>query len=306
MQQRFDIGTAIGNTPLVELTRINPNPRVRILAKLEGNNPGGSVKDRPAWYMLTGAEARGELTRDRVILEPTSGNTGIAMAMIGAARGYRVKLVMPGCVSLERRRVLEAFGAELVLSPSEEATDGAIRLAHRILEENPDEYYMPNQYANPDNVRAHYEMTGPEILAQTGGEIDCFVAGMGTSGTLMGNARFFHEKAPGVRVVGVEPRLGHKVQGLKNMREAIVPAIYHEESLDAKLTVEDEDAFETARQLATVEGLFVGMSSGAAVAGAIEVARQMDSGTIVVILPDRGDRYLSTTLFRSVCGCCPP
>lgn len=306
MQQRFDIGSAIGNTPLVELARINPNPRVRILAKLEGNNPGGSVKDRPAWYMITGAEARGELSLEKVILEPTSGNTGIAMAMIGTAKGYRVKLVMPGCVSLERRRVLEAFGAELVLSPSEEATDGAIRLAHRILEENPDEYYMPNQYANPDNVRAHYEMTGPEILAQTGGEIDCFVAGMGTSGTLMGNARFFHERTPGVRVIGVEPRLGHKVQGLKNMKEAIVPEIYREEILDAKLTVEDEDAFETARQLATVEGLFVGMSSGAAVAGAIEVARQMDSGTIVVILPDRGDRYLSTTLFRSVCGCCPP
>jgi len=304
--QRFDIGSAIGNTPLVELSRINPNPGVRILAKLEGNNPGGSVKDRPAWYMITGAEERGELTRDRVILEPTSGNTGIAMAMIGTAKGYRVKLVMPGCVSLERRRVLEAFGAELVLSPSEEATDGAIRLAHRILAEEPERYYMPNQYANPDNVRAHYEMTGPEIFAQTGGEIDCFVAGMGTSGTLMGNARFFHEKAPGVRVIGVEPRLGHKVQGLKNMKEAIVPEIYHEERLDAKLTMKDEDAFETARQLATMEGLFVGMSSGAAVFGAIEVARQMSSGTIVVILPDRGDRYLSTTLFRSVCGCCPP
>lgn len=306
MQQRFDIGNAIGNTPLVELARINPHSRVRILAKLEGNNPGGSIKDRPAWYMLTGAEARGELTPDRVILEPTSGNTGIAMAMIGTARGYRVKLVMPGCVSLERRRVLEAFGAELVLSPSEEATDGAIRLAHRILAEEPESYYMPNQYANPDNVRAHYEMTGPEIYAQTGGEIDCLVAGMGTSGTLMGCARYFHEKESGIRVIGVEPRLGHKVQGLKNMKEAIVPEIYRQETLDGKLTVEDEDAFETARQLATMEGLFVGMSSGAAVAGAIEVARQMDSGTIVVILPDRGDRYLSTTLFRSVCGCCPP
>lgn len=304
--QHFDIVSAIGNTPLVELTRINPNPRVRILAKLEGNNPGGSVKDRPAWYMLAGAEARGELTSERIILEPTSGNTGIAMAMIGAARGYRVKLVMPGCVSLERRRVLEAFGAELVLSPSEEATDGAIRLAHRILEESPDDYYMPNQYANPDNVRAHYEMTGPEIYKQVSGEIDCFVAGMGTSGTLMGSARFFHEKPGSIRVIGIEPRLGHKVQGLKNMKEAIVPEIYREETLDAKLTVEDEDAFETARQLATMEGLFVGMSSGAAVAGAIEIASQMASGTIVVILPDRGDRYLSTTLFRSVCGCCPP
>ena len=165
MQQNFDIGMAIGNTPLVELKKINPNPRLRILAKLEGNNPGGSVKDRPAWYMLTGAEARGELTREKVILEPTSGNTGIAMAMIGAARGYRVKLVMPACVSLERRRVLEAFGAELVLSPAGEATDGAIRMAHRILAEEPESYYMPNQYANPDNVRAHYEMTAPEIFS---------------------------------------------------------------------------------------------------------------------------------------------
>src|SRR5512133_2702791 len=199
--QRFDIGMAIGNTPLVELRNVNPNSRVRILAKLEGNNPGGSVKDRPAYFMLAGAEERGDLTPDKVILEPTSGNTGIAMAMIGAVKGYRVKLVMPACVSLERRRVLEAFGAELVLSPAEQATDGAIRLAHRILEGEPDSYYMPNQYANPDNVRAHYEMTAPEIYSQTSGEIDCFVAGMGTSGTLMGNAKFFHEKAPHVKVV---------------------------------------------------------------------------------------------------------
>ena len=306
MQNRFDIGSAIGNTPLVELTRLNPNPRVRILAKLEGSNPGGSVKDRPAYYMLTGAEARGDLTRDKVILEPTSGNTGIAMAMIAAAKGYRIKLVMPACVSMERRRVLEAFGAELVLSPAEEATDGAIRMAHRILAETPDCYYMPNQYANPDNVRAHYEMTAPEIMRQTGGEISCFVAGMGTSGTLMGCAKYFHEKAPGVKVVGIEPRLGHKVQGLKNMKEAIVPEIYREETLDAKLNIDDEPAFETSRQLATQEGLFVGMSSGAAVAGALQVANQMETGTIVVILPDRGDRYLSTTLFRSVCANCRP
>ena len=306
MDQMFDIGRAIGNTPLVELKALSPNPKVRILAKLEGNNPGGSVKDRPAWYMLTGAEARGELTKDKIILEPTSGNTGIAMAMIGAARGYRIKLVMPGCVSLERRSVLQAFGAELVLSPSEEATDGAIRLAHRILEDEPDRYYMPNQYANGDNIRAHYETTGPEIYRQTGGEVDCFVAGMGTSGTLMGVGKFLHEQRPGVRIVGVEPKLGHKVQGLKNMKEAIVPAIYCEKSLDLKLTIDDEPAFETARQLAVKEGLFVGMSSGAAVAGAIQIAKEMESGTIVTLLPDRGDRYLSTTLFRSVCACCPP
>jgi S-sulfo-L-cysteine synthase (O-acetyl-L-serine-dependent) len=302
----FDIARAVGTTPLVELKALNPNPRVRILAKLEGNNPGGSVKDRPALFMLTGAEQSGQLTRDRVILEPTSGNTGIALAMLGAARGYRVKLVMPACVSMERRSVLEAYGAELVLSPANEATDGAIRLAHRILAEEPDRYFMPNQYANPDNVRAHYETTGPEIFSQTDGEVDVFVAGMGTGGTLMGVGRYLRERKPGTRIVGVEPVLGHTVQGLKNMREAIVPDIYREENLDAKITVQDDPAFETARLLALKEGLFVGMSSGAAVAGALETARQMESGTIVTLLPDRGDRYLSTALFRSVCACCPP
>ena len=306
-QSRFSLTGSIGSTPLVELTRLNPNPRVRILAKLEGSNTGGSVKDRPALYMLTKAEEAGELSSSKTILEPTSGNTGIAIAMLGAAKGYRVKLVMPACVSLERRAVLEAYGAEVVLSPAEEATDGAIRLAHRILEEHPDDYYMPNQYANPNNPLAHYETTGPEIQRQTDGQIDCFVAGMGTSGTLMGVSRYFKETRPSVRIVGVEPRLGHKVQGLKNMREAIVPAIYRPEALDLKLTVQDEPAFETARLLAVKEGLFVGMSSGAAVAGALDMARDASPGTtIVVILPDRGDRYLSTVLFRSVCGKCPP
>jgi len=301
-----DLRSAIGNTPLVELRSVNPNPRVRILAKLEGNNPGGSVKDRPACFMLLGAEERGDLTSGRTILEPTSGNTGIALAMLGAARGYRVLLVMPACVSLERRSVLAAFGAELVLSPAEEGTDGAIHLAYRILEEEPDRFYMPNQYANPDNVRAHRETTGPEIFSQTAGDIDCFVAGMGTGGTLMGVAGYLRETKPSVKVVGVEPTLGHKIQGLKNMKEAIVPSIYREENLDGKLVVDDESAFETARRLAVAEGLFVGMSSGAAVAGAIEMAKQITEGTIVTLLPDRGDRYLSTNLFRSTCASCPP
>jgi cysteine synthase B len=298
--------TAIGNTPLVELTQLNSNPGVRLFAKLEGNNPGGSVKDRPALYMIKKAEESGFLQAGRTILEPTSGNTGIALAMIGAAKGYRVKLVMPACVSLERRAVLEAYGAEVVLSPAEEATDGAIRLAHRILTEEPNRYYMPNQYDNKNNPLAHYETTGPEIFRQTDGEIDVFVAGMGTSGTLMGVGSYLKEVKPEVRIVGVEPRLGHKVQGLKNMREAIVPAIYHPEDLDRKITVEDEDAFETARQMALREGVFCGMSSGAAVAGALRIAAEMDRGTVVAVLPDRGDRYLSTTLFRSVCANCPP
>jgi cysteine synthase B len=226
--------------------------------------------------------------------------------MFGAAKGYRVKLVMPACVSMERRSVLEAYGAEVILSPAGEATDGAIRLAHQILAEEPDRYYMPNQYANPNNVRAHYETTGPEIFRQTEGRVDMFVAGMGTGGTLMGVGSYLKEQRPAVQIVGVEPTLGHKVQGLKNMREAIVPQIFRPEALDRILTVEDEAAFATARELAVRGGLFVGMSSGAAVAGAIAAARDLESGTIVTLLPDRGDRYLSTALFRSVCACCPP
>ncbi len=297
---------AIGNTPVTELTRLGGNPRVRVLAKLEGCNPGGSVKDRPAHYMIAKAEESGELSPDRVILEPTSGNTGIALAMIAAVKGYRIRLVMPECVSLERRRVLEALGAELTLSAGCQGTDGAIMKAHQILEAEPDRYYMPNQYANPANVLAHYETTGPEVLCQTDGEVDAFVAGMGTTGTLMGVGRYLRERKPGVRIVGVEPPIGHAIQGLKNMQEAIVPEIYEPARLDEKLVVQDEEAFETARVLALREGLFVGMSSGAAVAGALRVAGEMASGTVVVLLPDRGDRYLSTTLFRSVCADCPP
>jgi cysteine synthase B len=297
---------SIGNTPLVQLSAINPHRQVTILAKLEGNNPGGSVKDRPARQMVLAAEASGELTHDRIILEPTSGNTGIALAMIAAARGYRIKLVMPACVSVERRSVLEAYGADIVLSPGCEATDGAIRLAHTIYEESPDIYYMPNQYANPNNVMAHCKTTGPEILAQSKGSITHFVAGMGTSGTLMGTSLFFSIHKPSVQIVGIEPVLGHKIQGLKNMREAIVPPIYDESALSRKIVVEDDLAFETARQLATHEGIFCGMSGGAAAAGALQLASELDSGTIVVIIPDRGDRYLSTNLFKSVCANCPP
>ncbi len=304
--EAYSLPAAIGNTPLVALHHLNPNPAVRLLAKLEGNNPGGSVKDRTAWWMIRQAEADGSLTPDKTILEPTSGNTGIALAMLSAARGYRIRLVMPECVSLERRAVLEAYGAELVLTPACEGTDGAIRLAHKIMAAASDRYFMPNQYDNPANPSVHFETTGPEIWRQTQGSVDVFVAGMGTSGTLMGVGRYLRAKKPAVRIVGIEPRLGHKVQGLKNMQEAIVPGIYHEEELSQKLTVEDEEAFETARQLASREGIFAGMSSGAAVAGALRVAAAMAGGTLVVLLPDRGDRYLSTSLFRSVCANCRP
>jgi len=302
----FSLPAAIGNTPLVTLNHINPNPKVQLLAKLEGNNPGGSVKDRTAWWMIRHAEQDGKLTADKVILEPTSGNTGIALAMLAAARGYRIKLVMPACVSSERRAILEAYGAELVLSPAEEATDGAIRLAHKILAESPDTYFMPNQYENFANPQVHYETTGPEIFRQTAGAVDLFVAGMGTSGTLMGVGRYLRERKPSVRIIGVEPVMGHKVQGLKNMKEAIVPGIYRAEELDCKVTIGDEEAFEMSRRLASEEGIFAGMSSGAAVAGACRVAAEMPGGTLVVLVPDRGDRYLSTTLFRSVCAKCRP
>jgi len=298
---------AIGNTPLVELTGLNgKRPGVRVLAKLEGSNPGGSVKDRPAYYMIRQAEEAGELTPDKTILEPTSGNTGIALAMIGAARGYRVTLVMPQCMTAERRMVLEAYGAEVVLTPARERTDGAIRRAREMVADTPQRYFMPNQFGNEANVLSHYETTGPEIYAQTAGAVDVFVAGMGTTGTLMGVGRYLKEKKPGAKIVGVEPIEGHTVQGLKNMNEAIVPSIYDPAALDEKVTVEDGEAFEMTRRLAVEEGLFVGMSSGAALAGALQVAETMESGTIVVLFPDRGDRYLSTTLFRSICAKCPP
>jgi cysteine synthase B len=298
--------SAIGNTPLVELKRLNPNGKVRILAKLEGNNPGGSVKDRPALYMIEKAEESGELAPGKTILEPTSGNTGIAIAMIGATKGYRVKLTLPGCVSTERQHILEAFGAEVILTPAREGTDGAIRKAHEILEENPDGYYMPDQFTNPNNALAHYETTGPEILEQTDGEVTAFVAGMGTTGTLMGVSRYLKEQSADVRIIGVEPTRGHAIQGLKNMEESIVPKIYNASWLDEKILMDDGAAFEMTRRLAVEEGVFSGISSGAAVAAALQVAGRMDRGLIVVLLPDRGDRYLSTMLFRSICAKCPP
>jgi len=297
---------AIGNTPLVELVNIRPNEHVRILAKLEGCNPGGSVKDRPALYMITRAEEDGELTEDKVILEPTSGNTGIAIAMIGAAKGYEVQLCMPECVSTERRLILEGLGSQVTLTPAKENIDGAIRHAHRLMTENPGKYYMPNQYDNEANVLAHFETTGPEIHRQTDGDVDYFVAGMGTTGTLMGVGRYLKSVKPTVKIVGVEPVIGHTIQGLKNMTESMVPAIYRPDELDLKEMVEDGEAIETTKLLAVKEGLFVGTSAGGAMTVALRIAKMIDHGTIVVVLPDRGDRYLSTMQFRSICAKCPP
>jgi len=290
---------AIGNTPLVELKNLPGKPAaVRIFGKLEGNNPGGSVKDRTACWMIRGAERSGYLVTGTTILEATSGNTGIAVAMIGAVLGYRVKLCMAASVSVERRRILEALGAQVVLTPAQERTDGAIREAFRLVEQSPGEYFLLNQFDNENNILAHYESTGPEIYAQTKGSVDVFVAGMGTTGTLMGVGRYLKRQNREVRIVGVEPPIGHRIQGLKNMRESLRPGIYDPAKLDEKLTVADQEAFETARNLACREGIFVGMSSGAAVAAAVRVARRMAHGTIVALLADRGDRYLSTELFQ--------
>ena len=302
----MSILSSIGNTPLVELKRVNPNPKVRLFAKMEGNNPAGSVKDRPALYMLNKAEESGELTKGKTILEPTSGNTGIALAMIGAAKGYKVMLTLPGCVSSERRHILEAFGAEVVMTPANEKTDGAIRLAHKMVENEPEKYFMPNQFANPNNPLAHYETTGPEIYEQTKGQIDVFVAGMGTTGTLMGVSRFLREKLNSVKIIGIEPTPHHTIQGLKNMTESIVPDIYKRDKLDDVIPMADDEAYEMTRRLASEEGIFAGISSGATVAGAARIAKDMKSGTVVTIICDRGDRYLSTMLFRAACAKCPP
>jgi len=300
---------AIGNTPLVEIRRIwnADKTGVQILGKLEGSNPGGSVKDRPAYFMLKDAVERGQLSNGKIILEPTSGNTGIGMAMVAAAMGLRIKLTMPACVSQERRAVLAALGAELELTPGCDKTDGAIRRAHHIVEEQGDTYFMPNQFANDANWKSHFETTAPEIVRDTAGEVDVFVAGMGTSGTLMGCSRFFRKCNPRTKVTGIEPNLDHRIQGLKNMNEAIVPKIFDPMLLDNKLICSDDDAFNMVRELALREGLFCGISSGAALWGAIRVAKDLPRGsTVVAIFPDRGDRYLSTEVFRSVCGDCPP
>jgi S-sulfo-L-cysteine synthase (O-acetyl-L-serine-dependent) len=296
----------IGNTPLVEIPDPMGSGKVRILAKLEGNNPGGSIKDRIAVYMIEKAEEQGLVTRDKIILEPTSGNTGIGLSMVSAVKGYRCLLTLPGCVSLERRNTLKAFGAELEITESCASTDGAIRRALEIYESDPEKYFMPNQFENVYNWETHYMTTGVEILEQTNGELDVFVAGMGTTVTLMGISRRLKEFNRSIKIVGVEPVQGHAIQGLKNMTEAMVPKIYEPSRIDEIIKVNDDQAYNTTRWLALTQGVFVGMSAGAAVYGAIQVSRCMSSGTIVCILPDRGDRYLSTTLFKSICAKCPP
>ena len=287
----------IGGTPLVEIRHMCPNPRVRILAKLEGCNPGGSVKDRVARSMIESAEAAGELTRGKVILEATSGNTGIGLAMVAAAKGYRLMLAMSESASMERRQILTALGAEILLTPGHLGTDGAIEEVYRLARDHPGKYFLTDQYNNEANVAAHYDGTGVEIWEQTGGEVDVFVATIGTTGTLMGCSKRLKEYKPDIRIVGVEPYLGHKIQGLKNLKEAYVPGIFERSRVDEIVNIDDEDAYETARRLAREEGLFVGMSSGAAMYVALDQAARLEGGTVVVVLPDGGERYLTTNLF---------
>ena len=288
----------IGRTPMVEIRRLNPNPRVKIFAKLEGFNPTGSIKDRIALKMIEQAEREGALVPGKTILEPTSGNTGIALAMIAAVKGYALMIVMSEAVSIERRKMIQAFGAEVTLTDPKLGTDGAIFKARQMVREFPDKYFMPDQFSNHYNRLAHYETTAQEILAQTGGRLDYFVSALGTSGTLMGVGLALKEKMGHVKIVSAHPVRGHYIQGLKNLEEAIVPAIYSAENVDRHIMIESEDAFELARQTARAEGILVGMSSGAALYAARTIAQEIESGVIVTIFPDRGEKYLSTDLFR--------
>ncbi len=290
----------IGNTPLVPINHMSPNPAVEIWAKLEGFNPTGSIKDRIALAMVEQAEADGSLTPGKTIIEATSGNTGIGLAMIGTVKGYEVVIVMSEAVSIERRRMIEAFGGKIVLTPAAEGTDGAIRKTAALIAEQPDKYFNPNQFTNVYNKLAHYRTTAEEIWRQTNGTLTHFVSALGTSGTLMGVGMGLKEKNPAIQIVEAQPVRGHYIQGLKNMQEAIVPEIYDPSAVDISVSIESEAAFEMSRQIVKNEGIFVGMSSGAAMLAATEVAKKLDSGKIVVIFPDRGEKYLSTKLFR--CG----
>jgi cysteine synthase B len=290
----------IGNTPLVRIRALARDlpPAVRVYAKLEGFNPGGSVKDRPALNMIRDGIAKGLLRPGKTILDSTSGNTGIALAMIGAALGYPVELVMPDNVSVERKKIIQAYGAKIIFSSGLEGSDGAIRLCREVLKSDPEKYFKPDQYFNEANPKAHYLTTGPEIWRQTAGTVTHFVAGLGTGGTIMGTGRALKERNPAIKVIGVEPDDAfHGLEGLKHMASSIVPGIYHEQELDEKIPVGTEEAYDTVHRLGTEEGLVVGQSSGANLWGALQLAKRLERGTIVTIFCDFGVRYLSTNLW---------
>ena len=288
----------IGLTPMVRINRLSPNPNVSIFAKLEGFNPTGSIKDRIALKMIEDAERNGLLTPGKTIIEPTSGNTGIGLAIIGVIKGYPVEIVMSSAVSVERRQIIRAYGATVRLTPAEEGTDGAIRMARRLVQEQPDKYFMPDQFSNACNYQAHYESTALEIWQQMNGQIDYLVCALGTSGTIMGLSRFLKMMKPDIQTVCAHPVKGHYIQGLKNMEEAIVPAIYDPSKIDIQEMIESEEAIATARRIIISEGIFAGMSSGAAMLAAMRTAERIDRGNIVVVFPDRAEKYLSTRMFQ--------
>ncbi|MFO7884364.1 MAG: cysteine synthase family protein, partial [Desulfobacteraceae bacterium] len=288
---------SIGNTPVVEIKRLNPFPDVKIFAKLEYMNPGGSIKDRAALSMIEDGERKGHLKKGKTVIEATSGNTGIGLAMICSVKGYSLVLTMSESASEERKKILKARGADIILTPGHLGSDGAIEAVYKLARENPETYFMTDQYNNEANWKAHYHTTAEEIWEQTGGRVDGIVASIGTSGTVMGLSRKLKQLNPDIRIIGAEPYLGHGIQGLKNMKESYVPDIFNKQLLDEKINIEDDKAFDITRQLARKEGLFVGMSSGAAMAVALQEAKRMTSGTLVVIFPDGGERYLSTPLF---------
>jgi S-sulfo-L-cysteine synthase (O-acetyl-L-serine-dependent) len=290
----------IGDTPLLQIRKLPEGlPHdVRIYAKLEGFNPGGSVKDRPALKMVQEGIRTGRLTPEKTILDSSSGNTGIALAMIGCVLGYPVELVVPANVSRERKQIIYAYGAKIVYSDPLEGSDGAIRVCRKILEENPEHYFKPDQYFNPMNSQAHYETTGPEIYRQTQETITHFIAGIGTGGTIMGTGRYLKERNPAIKVIAVEPDDAlHGLEGLKHMATSIVPGIYHEEELDNKIAVSTEDAYAMVYRLSQEEGVLVGQSSGAALFAALKLARKLRAATLVTVFPDFGDKYLSTNLW---------
>ena len=297
MVKEHILGT-IGSTPMVRINRLCPNPKVNIFAKLEGFNPTGSIKDRIALRMVESAEREGRLRKGHTIIEPTSGNTGIGLAIAGIVKGYPVEIVMSSAVSIERRKIIRSYGAKVILTPAEEGTDGAIRLARKMVAEHPDKYFMPDQFANAANYLAHYEKTAIEIWQQTDGQIDYLVCAVGTSGTLMGLSRFLRTMKPDIKVVCAHPIKGHYIQGLKNMEEAIVPEIYNPSLIDVQEMIESEEAIEMARQIIAKEGIFAGMSSGAAMIAALRTAEKIEKGNIVVVFPDRAEKYLSTTMFE--------
>jgi cysteine synthase len=287
---------AIGNTPLVELRNLSPKPGVRFFAKLEGQNPTGSLKDRVARYMIDDAEKNGWLTHDRTILEPTSGNTGISLALIGHLKGYRVKVVMPDNVSEERAALLRAYGAEIVYSDGALGTNGSILRAHELVHGEPEAYFMPYQYGNEANPRAHYETTGPEILRDLP-DVDVFIAGLGTGGSLTGVGRYLKERKPDVKVVATVPHPGDLVQGLRSLDEGFIPPVLDESLLDGKIVIDSRVAFAAAKELTQAEGIFAGISSGAVLRTAQRVAKRLNGGNVVLFLADGGWKYLSTRLW---------